>query len=409
MADRATDDGHRQGAKSQSSNLTPRPRLSPRHAMLFRMLGIAVGLFAGWMVVEGLLWGLDLGGSRPLTKRYLRSDEDRSTDFHCYPSNPHGEFVPVPDVRRGGPWDYKNYMLPPRSVPLDRVDETPWCVEYKYSAQGLRDREFSPFPPPGVLRIAAVGDSFVFGEGVPVERTLSRQMQSLLGERYEVMNCGRVGADNEFELRLLLTVTSTFHCNRVIFSFLVNDVKLTPELEKQQAYINDLIIIRDEAAEKQSHGGKSLFRLPSMIRNFLTMRNVTSQTIQWYLDSYDPRYNATNLAKLEKQIHLLGRIPGVRVAFVIYPLLEGLEKEYPLAAVHAKVAALAKAAGLPVLDLAPAFAGQKSSELWVHDTDHHPNGRAQAIAAQAIIDWLRREHPDFLELPPVPEADQGEK
>jgi hypothetical protein len=80
----------------------------------------------------------------------------------------------------------------------------------------------------------------------------------------------------------------------------------------------------------------------------------------------------------------------------VYPLLEQLESSYPLAPVHEAILARAERAGLPALDLAPVFAGQNSSHLWVHETDHHPNGTAHARAADAIVDWLRREHPGFL-------------
>jgi hypothetical protein len=52
--------------------------------------------------------------------------------------------------------------------------------------------------------------------------------------------------------------------------------------------------------------------------------------------------------------------------------------------------------GLPVLDLAPAFAGQRTEDLWVHPCDHHPNGRAHAIAGRALADWLQRGVPGFL-------------
>ena len=52
---------------------------------------------------------------------------------------------------------------------------------------------------------------------------------------------------------------------------------------------------------------------------------------------------------------------------------------------------MARAAGLPVLDLAPAFVGQSAAKLWVHPCDHHPDSRAQAIAGNAIGEWLERD------------------
>ena len=58
---------------------------------------------------------------------------------------------------------------------------------------------------------------------------------------------------------------------------------------------------------------------------------------------------------------------------------------------------------MPVLDLAPFFEGRKTSALQVHPADHHPNGKAHRIAAEAIVGWLRDEVPGFL----APETRSG--
>jgi hypothetical protein len=78
------------------------------------------------------------------------------------------------------------------------------------------------------------------------------------------------------------------------------------------------------------------------------------------------------------------------VVLALYPLLEGFEEVYPLQAVHDSVAAMARSAGLDVIDLAPAFAGRSTRSLWVHPSDHHPNGSAHAIATRALLEGLHR-------------------
>jgi hypothetical protein len=176
---------------------------------------------------------------------------------------------------------------------------------------------------------------------------------------------------------------------------------LTKDLKARQQLINDLVVIRDgylDVYEKTAwYRGPS--RLARWIGSAWTMRSITDQTIQWYLDSYDRFKNADNLDLLEAQFRELRSIDGVEIAFVIYPLLESLERNYPFAQVHEHVAAMATRSGLDVLDLTPFFLGQDTSSLWVHATDHHPNGRANSIAAHAIVDWLRAKHPEFLKPP----------
>jgi hypothetical protein len=73
---------------------------------------------------------------------------------------------------------------------------------------------------------------------------------------------------------------------------------------------------------------------------------------------------------------------------MIFPDLVGLETSYPYAEVHRTIAAFLGQLGIPFHDLAPDFAGQRSAELWVHPTDHHPNEVAHALAARAIAEAL---------------------
>jgi len=68
---------------------------------------------------------------------------------------------------------------------------------YRANASGLRsDREYSPEPGEGVLRIALFGDSFVHGDGVALEAGMAPLVEAALGQRgvrAEVMNFGVPG------------------------------------------------------------------------------------------------------------------------------------------------------------------------------------------------------------------------
>lgn len=55
-------------------------------------------------------------------------------------------------------------------------------------------REYSPEPPPGVIRLAAFGDSFTFGDEVTDAGTWERQLETL-DPRLEVLNYGVSGYD----------------------------------------------------------------------------------------------------------------------------------------------------------------------------------------------------------------------
>ncbi len=384
--------------KRKTAHAAPRSRA---RTLVLRGMSVALGLLVAVVVLEAAQWALGLEPPKLRTKRHLRSHSGLRADYHCYASNPNLEFQPTPAVSKGT-WELRTFMLKAATLPLERLAETPWCVEYRYSKNNLRDRNYETLPAPGVLRIAAVGDSFTFGEGVPIDLTLFRQLERLLAPRVEVLNGGRPGFDTLREIGVLSDLAANANCRRALVVFVPNDIELSDELAKRQTYINDLINIRDEYLEERqsrawyAHGSAILQYLGSQWE----MRRIAQETIQWYLDSYELEHNGENLRRLEEHLRQMANMPRCRVALVLYPLIEGLERDYPLAPIHRCVAEMARRVGLPVLDLAPAFTGHTTPSLQVHPTDHHPNGTAHKIAAEAIVDWLRRDLPWFLKLAP---------
>lgn len=364
-----------------------------------KLLALGLGTVAALLLAEVSVRIFEASRPALVTKRWLIREKPSRVLYHCYPTNPHGEFRSLPDIS-SGTWRLETALLDPLPVPLSRLSETPYCVEYRESSQGLReDRILGPQPPSGVVRILGVGDSFAVGEGVPRELSLFPQLETLLGRDHEVINAARPGADTHEEAATLRRLAAAFGCTRGLLIFVPNDVKLTPELGSAQSYINDLINVRVENLETTSPGwsaGPS--RLIGLLASVLQARRIEGETLQWYRDSYDPALNGGNLRRLAEDFARVASIPGCRVAVVLYPLLLPPEKGvYPLRAVHERVAEMATRAGLPVLDLADTFPFQDADSLWVHPIDRHPNGRAHGIAAKAVARWLRDEVPGFLD------------
>ena len=66
---------------------------------------------------------------------------------------------------------------------------------YQTNSFGLRDREISLDKPAQTVRILALGDSTVFGFGVPIEGTFSKRLEAILNQgagdtQFEVINAG---------------------------------------------------------------------------------------------------------------------------------------------------------------------------------------------------------------------------
>lgn len=373
-------------------------RRTTKGVAAFRLLSLTLGLTGGLLVAEAVLWIAGLEPSRLRGKRTLVQRSETGRYYHCYASNPNQEFQPVPEAAEKESWELLDNQLRKKPVPIELLNETPWCVEYRVSSQQIRDREYQVPLPAGVTRIAMVGDSFVYGEGVPFDAILSKRVESLLGEGFEVVNGGRSGIGTHAEVQMLRGPVQRFGCSRAIVVFIANDVELTGGLKRRQKFINDLINVREEylTAHELRAWYSGHLRTLHFLGAFLEMRRIRQETIQWYLDSYDWRYNAENLNQLNADFRAMAAIPGCQVVLVLYPLIEGLENRYPLAAVHQRVSRLAGEANLPVLDLAEVFQGMDTQSLQVHPCDHHPNGKAHDVAGRAIVQWLRDEVPGFL-------------
>jgi len=371
----------------------PRPHARGKR-IAFRLAAIGFGFVVALGLAEVTLRAFDVRPPTLRTKTWLTNGV---LHFHCYPSNPHGEFQPVPPVTPAT-WKLFSTMIPPARLPLDALASTPWCVEYRPSSLGLRDHEYAPRPDPQVVRIAGIGDSFAMGEGVPLMKSLFKQMQTLHGPGAEFVNGAQVGISLAKEVEILKDLAPRLGCTRAIVVVIPNDVEQTDDLRRQQDYIDDLINIRDEylATHEQRSWYSGSLRLVELVGSALERSRITRRTVRWYRDLYDERKNGANLARMGRDFEQIARVPGCRSVVVIYPLMQGLEDGYPLRDVHATIARLARAAGLATLDLEPVFRGCDTEAMQVHPCDHHPNGAAHAKAARAILDWLHETQPDFL-------------
>ena len=92
-------------------------------------------------------------------------------------------------------------------------------------------------------------------------------------------------------------------------------------------------------------------------------------------------------AEHEAAVRRLLRAAGPSTVLVIFPLVTDLER-YPLDALHAKVAGVAREEGVPVLDLRDALSGGSPELLRVAPWDPHLNEYGLSLAAEATAAFL---------------------
>lgn len=102
------------------------------------------------------------------------------------------------------------------------------ALDYRTNALGFREPEIAVEKAPGVLRVALVGDSYVFGMGVPLDGTLSAHLSAELarrGARAEVLNLGLPGHNLATHVTLYAAAGTHLHADvAVVCLTLPNDL-----------------------------------------------------------------------------------------------------------------------------------------------------------------------------------------
>lgn len=107
--------------------------------------------------------------------------------------------------------------------------ETPEFTSHvSFNSRGLRDREIELPKPPGHYRVIVLGDSFVEGAQVPIEATVSRQLEPLLasaspGRQVETVNAGNAGFGTAQELLFLEHEGAVYQPDVVVLVFFVDN------------------------------------------------------------------------------------------------------------------------------------------------------------------------------------------
>ena len=99
-----------------------------------------------------------------------------------------------------------------------------WETSLTTNAEGFRDGPHPATKAPGVFRVAVLGDSFVFGSGVPQDAILTRRLAARLGPGFEIVNLGVPGYGTDQELLTLKRWGRTLAPDLVLAGFFWNDV-----------------------------------------------------------------------------------------------------------------------------------------------------------------------------------------
>ncbi len=248
------------------------------------------------------------------------------------------------------------------------------AAEIAINSQGFRDREYPLEKDAGTFRIAVLGDSIVWGHGLPVEDSFPEQLERLCAEqvdrRVEVLNFGVSGYSTRQEVELYRVKVSRYDPDLVVVGYCLNDY-LESSVESRafhrlyydlfsHSYALDLV----QRAVAGLAGGR--------------------------LDSHrDEELQSV----LRGQFELLSTLCGdARIVVVIFPELTDF-RVYVRKRLHERIVEALNGTTCEVLDLLEPFSRHEFQALQLNPRDNaHPNALGNRIAAEAALAFLRAKH-----------------
>jgi lysophospholipase L1-like esterase len=269
-------------------------------------------------------------------------------------------------------------------------------VEYRVNALGLRGPETTLGKPPGVRRVALLGDSIAFGYWVSDEQGFARQLEALLNPaggaagRVEVLNFGVPGYNLEQEIEALRAKAFAFEPDLVLVLFCLND------LEGLFSYELGLVQERGERRATPLGAAREWLVGRSRIASWIEYRLTELEARRHFVRAKNPLEGPLYAEALDQQRRALGGslavlrtlvasrgIPGM---IVVVPVLGERFERYSHRELHRAVAEGVAAESLAALDLLDCFSGYEFRDLRIDVV--HPSPLGHRVAAHAVRDAL---------------------
>lgn len=253
---------------------------------------------------------------------------------------------------------------------------------------GLREAWDVPPPPDGRTRVAVLGDSIVFGLGVPPAQTFAKLLESELSDRSGgvlTFNVGAPGTAPYTQCEKLEELLPLLQPDLVLHVLYPNDLGV--ELRSLVQRIHD---IRAEAFWT-GRWSYLLHLVELKIREAAVWRN----TLAFYRGGLTAAERERAWRKFESDlVECRDRFHGAGADYllVLFPWLIELH-DYPLRDVHERIGLVVGRLNVPYFDLLPVFAGRDAALYRNSDVDEHPNALGHELAAGAIANFLRNGAP----------------
>jgi hypothetical protein len=287
----------------------------------------------------------------------------------------------------------------------------------KLNSFGFRDVDWKTEKDAGTFRIAAIGDSFTFGQGVKFEETFPKRLEAALNtaeaknafldgcklsvrcirsvpEKFEILNFGQSGYSTADELGLVKEKVLAFKPDLLLIGFVLNDPD--PGDTKIGAYPPEYGLVLPFGLERQLEMRSYLYSfIKDRWNRILEKYHFKQSYYEWQRLLYNPKWEPwIKEREALKGLAELSKSEKIPVVVVILPSMFDF-KNYPYAGEHQLIEKTAGEFGLKVTDLLPYFKDENAEKLRVTASDSHPNGAADKIFADGIAQFLINNWPEI--------------
>jgi lysophospholipase L1-like esterase len=284
-------------------------------------------------------------------------------------------------------------ILPPSGELLWEMPPGPTAkfgAATRINALGMRGPEVRMPRPSGVRRVLFVGDSTIYGVGIPDGRVFTDRIAAALGDRVDILNAGVPGYSSEQALRFLelrgmstrpdLVVVATLWSDNNFDTF-VDREQLSGSLQSGRSRRGAMLRLLSHSAlfrfVEQSVAGRRAGGFPFLARGKVLGRR---------------RVELNDYARNLEAIVTLARRSGAETAFLLLANIEDIrapERAWPWDPYRQVMRDTARRSGSPLIDLPDAFrrSGQPLRALFIDAM--HPTETGHRLMGEAVLDVLR--------------------
>lgn len=262
-----------------------------------------------------------------------------------------------------------------------------WRRDVRANSLGFREREFDLKNAEGSFRVAVIGDSITYGQGVREDERFTNILQAEFSEmpgRYEILNFGRPGAETIHHLQILKSEVLQVNPDFILLQWFVNDVE-----GKDKSGRPDPISIVPVAFRENSAFLSQLHDFAVGIQERMGLAESYDEYMINRFGKPTSRSSKDALLMLKEFVEM-AQENDIPVGMILFDLIYSHDSQ--MGFLLDRTMAFCEEQAIRCLDLRDTFAPFRGNRLlWANWGDRHPSSYAHGLVAKSILNEFQEE------------------